>query len=125
MDEGYKILIAAGLVCCCVGLFLFEMIKRLEVSVTIDKLVALGIGLIYLVFACFDGPKAIGGMAMFLLPTLGLIWFAEEFGEMTGMSIRGGTINKTSPAFLVRLFGWLFLLAPVALGIWFAVASPV
>lgn len=122
MDEDYKILIAAGLICCCVGIFLFEMIKRIELSVTIDKLVALGIGLIYLVFACFGGPKAIGVVVMFVLPSLGLIWFDEQLGEMTGMSIRGGRVNKTSPAFLIRLFGWLFLLAPVALGIWFAIA---
>ena len=125
MDEGYKALIAVGLTCCCVGIFLFEMIKRIEISVTIDKLVALGIGLLYLVLAGLGGPKAIGVTAMLVVPSLGLIWLDEELGEMTGMTMRGGRIDKKSPAFLVRLFGWLFLLSPVGLGIWLAVASPV
>ena len=120
MEEGYKILIAAGLSCCCVGVCVFEMIKHLELSITIDKLVALGIALIYMVLGCFGGPKALLATVIFVVPSLGLIWFAEELGEMTGMSMRGGTINKASPPFLIRLFGWLFLLSPVVLATWLA-----
>jgi hypothetical protein len=118
VDEGYKILIAAGLSFCCLGVFLFEMVKHIELAVTIDKLVALGIALVYIVAACFAGPRAMSVILTSILPALGLIWFAEEVGSMTGMSIRGGRVSKASPAFLIALFGWLFLLTPIGLAIY-------
>jgi hypothetical protein len=39
---------------------------------------------------------------------LGLIWFGDELGDLTG--IRAGQVTKRSPGFLIRIFGWLFLL---------------
>ena len=44
-----------------------------------------------------------------LLVPLGLIWFPEEIGSYTGYVSRGSTIDTETPAFLVSLMGWLFL----------------
>jgi hypothetical protein len=44
-----------------------------------------------------------------LLFPLTLIWFAEELGDFTGYVGRGDYIDERTPAILVSLMGWLFL----------------
>ena len=46
---------------------------------------------------------------LFLFP-LGLIWFGDELGEYTGPVSRG-YITQKSPGCLVKLLGWIFLVA--------------
>lgn len=125
MAETHKVLIAVALGLGCLGIFLYEMIKRLETQVTIEKLVALGIGIVYCVVLCVVGQLAAFPAIFFVLAAVGLIWFGDELGSMTGMSMRGGTINKASPGFLVRIFGWLFLMSPVALAFYLYVIMEV
>jgi hypothetical protein len=45
--------------------------------------------------------------AALLLP-LALIWFPDEMGGMTGC-VRGGYIDKETPAGCVSVAGWFFL----------------
>jgi hypothetical protein len=58
------------------------------------------------------GPPAAGVVAIgiFLLLLLALIWFGDELGEYVGPPGRG-YIDQKSPGCLVKLIGWLFLLA--------------
>ena len=117
MDESREALIAVVLGLACVGIVLYEFMKRFEFDLTWEKLAALGIAACYLVAALIVEPAAAWAMLVFLAVPMGLIWFGDELGEMTGMSTRGGRINKRSPGFLVRLFGWGLLLAPIGMGI--------
>jgi len=61
--------------------------------------------------------SARGGLEPFLilgsslLLCLSLVWYAEEWGSLIGI---GTIVTQTSPAPLVRFFGWIFLLAGAA-----------
>jgi hypothetical protein len=58
---------------------------------------------------CLAGEMEQGAvLALAMLLPLGLIWFGDELGDLTG--IRAGQVTKRSPGFLIRIFGWLFLL---------------
>jgi hypothetical protein len=122
VDESYKALIAAALGLSCVGIFVFEVVKKTEMQITTEKLVALGVGGLYLLLACLAEATALPIVLVMLLVPLGLIWFGDELGSMTGMSMRGGTVNKASPGFLVRLCGWFFLLMPIGLAVYWGIA---
>ncbi|MCS7470907.1 hypothetical protein NZK35_29995 [Stieleria sp. ICT_E10.1] len=78
--------------------------------ITISKIVALSLAVIYTAIAvAMAGPAAIPGMLILLVPPLGLIWFADELSEFTGYVGKGGTIDQSSPEFLIAAFGWLVL----------------
>jgi len=49
-----------------------------------------------------------------LLLPLACIWFAEEMGEYIG-ALPGPGINRKSPAWMVKLGGWILLLLPAIL----------
>ena len=79
--------------------------------VTVDKLVALGMVVVYtLIGSVMGGLVMLPGLAISLLPPLGLIWFADELGEFTGYVGRGGVVDQTSPPFLIAGFGWIVLI---------------
>ena len=118
MEETHKIVIALVLSLGCIGVFAFEIIKRMEVSVTWEKLAAAVVALVYCIVFFVMGQLQAFPAILFVLGSAGLVWFGDELGSMTGMSIRGGTINKASPGFLVRIFGWLFLLFPLGLAVY-------
>jgi len=42
-----------------------------------------------------------------LVIPLGLIWFGDELGSVTGLKY--GLVQRQSPGYLVRLFGWVLL----------------
>jgi hypothetical protein len=78
-----------------------------------DRLISLAIAAV----CCVIGAVAEGGVGLFralvwVMFALALIWFGDELGEYTGL-MRGQAVTATSPGWLVKLFGWLFLLGPL------------
>ncbi|WP_144054896.1 hypothetical protein [Rhodopirellula europaea] len=79
--------------------------------VTLSKIAALCLVIVYTSISVFmAGFVAIPGMMILLVPPLGLIWFAEDLGEFTGYVGKGGTVDRSSPEYLIAAFGWLVLL---------------
>jgi hypothetical protein len=54
-------------------------------------------------------PAGIICVAAILLFPVALIWFPEQIGDYIGPVGRGGFVNQRSPAILVALMGWFFL----------------
>ena len=52
-----------------------------------------------------------------LLLPLACIWFSDELGEYVG-ALPGPDITRKSPAWMVKIGGWVLLLLPVIL-FWF------
>jgi len=76
------------------------------------------IGAIYiLLFFWMEGPKSAWAITLKFLPVpLGLIWFGDTLGNYTGFFWRPPFgITKTTPGYIVKLVGWIFLLSPVLL----------
>ena len=91
-----------------------DWIRSLLSSRTLSLLIAIA----YLVIACLTARSAakvfasiliVGGA---LLLPLACIWFADELGEYVGV-LPGPAINHKSPAWMVKLGGWILLLLPV------------
>lgn len=91
-----------------------DWIRSLLSSRTLSLLIAIA----YLVIACLTARSAakvfasiliVGGA---LLLPLACIWFADELGEYVGV-LPGPAINRKSPAWMVKLGGWILLLLPV------------
>jgi hypothetical protein len=68
--------------------------------------------IVYIILAFANGG------AGFAFSTLGvsfvllmIIWYADEIGSYTGAT-SSGWITSPTPAWIVRIFGWIFLLAP-------------
>lgn len=83
-----------------------------------DKLISLVVVLAWWVAMFFlsraEGQNAepINPMTWLVLPLmpLAIIWFGDELGDYVGPTSRG-RITRSSPGWLVKLFGWLFLFA--------------
>jgi len=128
--DGYEVVVFVVLLFCCFAMFAFEIAKRMRPEVTIEKLVALGVGVCYMVvmviIACIGGGPPIElarGLVSFLMmvsASLGLIWFDDVLGDMVGL--KSGLVSKTSPGFLVRFMGWVFLLGMIGMPLYFAFA---
>ncbi|MBN2217650.1 MAG: hypothetical protein JW719_09780 [Pirellulales bacterium] len=102
------------LVAVLVVIIAYELIKGLEPEITVEKLVAVVVCAIWFILACLFEPA--GAMVgLFLFVPLGLIWFGDELGSLTGLHY--GIIDQESPGFLIRLFGWILLMAPLGVGI--------
>jgi len=89
-------------------------------SVVWSRTVSLLIAIVYLVVACLSARSAanvflsiliVGGALLF---PLACIWFADELGEYVGV-LPGPSINRKSPAWMVKLAGWVLLLLPAIL----------
>jgi hypothetical protein len=87
------------------------------------RLVSLVVGVAWLVAAFAFDPQGGGSgnprdrfaLLGVTLVALALIWFGDELGEFTGFTGRG-YITKTSPGWLVKLFGWVLLVGLI--GVW-------
>jgi hypothetical protein len=93
----------------------------------IGRALSLIIAAVYLVVSGFSAnSKAkvladlliVGGS---LLLPLACIWFGDELGEYIG-TFPGPAINRKSPAWMVKLGGWVLLLLP-AIIFWFVSRS--
>lgn len=96
-----------------VGQLEFSVVSKrgTEMPITLSKIAALCLVIVYTSISVFmAGFVAIPGMMILLVPPLGLIWFAEDLSEFTGYVGKGGTIDQSSPEFLIAAFGWLVLL---------------
>lgn len=82
---------------------------------TLSRLLSalVAIGYLGLAFALFSPPAALKILAALPFP-LALIWFGDELGDYTGSWGRQ-TIDAPSPGWLLRLLGWIMLLAPAFL----------
>ena len=59
------------------------------------------------------------GMVFWLGLSLGLIWYGDEIGEgLTGACY--GLVSSPSPGWAVQLVGWMFLLMPAAIVIFYS-----
>lgn len=83
-----------------------------------DKLISLVVVIVWL-GAMFllsrakgQNAEAFNPLAWLVLPLmpLALIWFGDELGDYVGPTSRG-RITRSSPGWLVKIFGWVFLLA--------------
>lgn len=84
-------------------------------QVTVGKILGLVIATAYAVVLCLhEGAAALKYCAALLLP-LAFIWFPEEIGSATGY-FRSGYVNTQTPAIMITVMGWLFLVVlPVLL----------
>lgn len=77
-------------------------------EVTRSKIVSLVIALGYAAFAVWHSGVAGLKWSATLLPPLGLIWFPEEIGGLTGY-YKSGYVNTQTPPVIVSGLGWLLL----------------
>ncbi len=81
-------------------------------QITVSKITSVVIALFYVGIAIFCEHgltlRLIPNSPILLIP-LALIWFPDEIGSFQGYVGRGGFVNKESPAFLITVLGWFFL----------------
>ena len=83
----------------------------IAMQVTVSKIFALLIALGYAAFLMIEtgGLTAVTARTcLALLFPLALIWFPEEIGNLTGY-FASGYVNVETPAIMVSIMGWLFL----------------
>jgi hypothetical protein len=71
----------------------------------IARALSLAIAICYTVAAIIGGGIFGLFVMIFLLLPLGLIWFPDAWGNVTGV-VRGSRITQESPPILVSLMGW-------------------
>lgn len=115
-------LIFLALATCCAVLFFCQMVRNVRPEITIEKLVAAGLIagwlILMLVLLCLSENLITAlliwcGLILTALIPLGLIWFGDELGALTGLHY--GMVDRPSPGYLVRVFGWLSLIVLVGL----------
>jgi hypothetical protein len=90
-----------------------EWMQNVFSSRTLSLLVAIA----YLLLACLSARSVAQVFASILIFTAALllplacIWFADELGEYVGV-LPGPSINRKSPAWMVKVGGWILLLLP-------------
>jgi len=58
------------------------------------------------------------GLVFWLVLSLGCIWFSDELGGgLVGAYY--GLVSETSPGWAVHLMGWIFLLMPTGIFLWY------
>ena len=81
------------------------------------------LAVIYVITASAElGAKSGFVFLIFVILPLACIWFGDEMGGYTGASW-GGAITDTTPGLIVRISGWLLLLLPIFLGVYFTLAG--
>ena len=62
--------------------------------------------------------KGAVGIIFWLALSLGCIWYGDELGEgLVGAYY--GIVSETSPGWAVQLMGWIFLLIPAGIFLWY------
>jgi hypothetical protein len=84
-------------------------------QITIGKVLSLLVAIGYTILAVIAGGMyGLRCSAVLVLP-LGLIWFPEEIGSLTGY-FKTGYVNVQTPAIIISFIGWFFLVGlPVIL----------
>jgi len=87
---------------------------------TLSKTLSGLLAVIYIVAAAFGGgARAAFAIGIFLILPLGCIWFSEPMGGYVGPAWRGA-ITSPTPAVFVCIGGWLLLLLPLGVEIYYA-----
>jgi hypothetical protein len=87
----------------------------LLMRVPIGKILSLLIAIAYAVLAVHAGGLYGLKCSAVLLFPLAFIWFPDEIGSLTGY-FRSGYINVQTPAIVISIIGWFFLVGlPVLL----------
>ena len=119
MEESQKVIVALAGGVCVVAIILFEVVKRMEPEITLDKLAALGVAACCLISVCVSaGWRLLPLTTLWLAFALGMVWFGEVFGEY-----RGGRVKRSSPGSVVRWLGWLFLVLPIGYAVYSGIAK--
>jgi len=58
------------------------------------------------------------GLVFWLVLSLGCIWFGDELGEGL-LGAKFGFVSETSPDWAVQLMGWILLLIPAGMFLWY------
>ena len=89
-------------------------------SVVSSRTLSLLVAIVYVVMGCLSArstAKVFASILIFggaLLFPLACIWFADELGEYVG-ALPGPGIDRRSPAWMVKVGGWILLLLPAVL----------
>jgi hypothetical protein len=62
--------------------------------------------------------KGIVGIIFWLVLSLGCIWYGDELGEGL-VGAKYGLVSESSPGWAVQLIGWILLLLPAGIGLWY------
>jgi len=65
-----------------------------------------------------DLAKGAVGIVFWLALSLGCIWYGDELGEGL-VGARYGLVSETSPGWIVQLMGWIFLIMPTGIFLWY------
>jgi hypothetical protein len=62
------------------------------------------------------------GAIFWLVISLGLIWYGDELGEgLVGAYY--GLVSEKSPGWAIQLMGWIFLLIPTGIFLWYILSK--
>ncbi len=87
----------------------------------LGKRISLVIAICYLSFPILplqeEFPERFLITLVFLVCTLGFIWFSDVIGGFKGFvgGMYGGRVDKETPAVIVRIIGWAALLIPIVM----------
>jgi hypothetical protein len=91
----------------------------IPVATLISRALAAIVAIGYFVAAVMGGgAEDVIMMALYLLLPLACIWFSEEMGSFTGV-MSGSLVTRQSPGCMVAAGGWLLLILPVIIGIFY------
>jgi hypothetical protein len=62
--------------------------------------------------------KGAVGIIFWLALSLGCIWYGDELGEGL-VGAKYGLVSETSPGWVVQLMGWIFLIMPAGIALWY------
>lgn len=87
----------------------------MDKTLTTERLLSLAVALLYAVLSLISAGwgAAATACAVLCIP-VGLIWYAGHISRYTGWGGTHRMIDGKSPAIMVRIIGWLFLLLPLA-----------
>lgn len=92
---------------------------------TPSRVLSLLLAAAYVVGAWYFG-RAEGAVktALFVVLPLACIWFSDVLGDYTGYGLSRPAITRTSPGVFVYYLGWVVLLLPLFVVVWWTVAMP-
>ena len=96
----------------------YELIRKKRKQMLRHRTASGIVASLYLLFALFAGnSETVVRLALFLILPLGAIWFSDDMGSLTGVRFgrfSGPVVTNATPGSIVRIGGWILLLAPVA-----------
>jgi len=69
----------------------------------------------------FGGLEVAAKVVMFVVLPLACIWFSDALADYTGYGFSSMPITRPSPEIFVYYLGWVVLLLPLFVMVWFAV----